>query len=265
MSTIIHQLVSLKRSKKYYIPVITFTSILFSWQMLAAGLIPPPTIVFDCLLTLIVDNNFQKDIGYSLLRLIVGFTIGASFGMLIGTLIGYYSIARHVLFPIIKFVITIPKIALLPLFLIILGIGEESKIAIISLGTFFPVVMVTYSSVLRVPKGLIESSMALGFSRTYMLRRLIFPYALPNIINSAFRLSISMGLVLLVASEMVASKYGLGNFIYYTGAELQLDKMIAALFVLGFIGIGCNKIIDFMYKYFCHWSTLSEGENYGQN
>ena len=123
--------------KNYYIPVTTFTTILILWQILATGLIPPPTIIFDCLLTLIVDNNFQKDIGYSLLRLIVGFTIGASFGMLIGTIIGYYSIARHVLFPIIKFVITIPKIALLPLFLIILGIGEESKIAIISLGTFF--------------------------------------------------------------------------------------------------------------------------------
>ena len=244
------------------IPVITFIIIIISWQIFATGLIPPPTTIFTSLLILLQDNSFQKDVGYSLLRLIIGFMIGASFGMLIGTIIGYYSIARHILFPIIKFVITIPKIALLPLFLILLGIGEESKILIISLGTFFPIVMVTYSSVLLVPKGLIDAAKLLGCSKTKILRLIVFPYALPNIINSAFRLSISVGLVLLVASEMVASKHGLGNFIYYTGAELQLDKMIAALFVLGFIGIGFNHIIDFIYKYFCYWATLSEEKNH---
>ena len=241
--------------------IVSFSIALLLWEWSSGEILPGPVSVFKTLCFLLTDDHFHKDVLYSLMRLFIGFTIGSILGIIIGTAIGYFEIIRNLLFPVIKFVITIPKIAFLPLFIILLGIGEQSKITIITLGVFFPVLMVTFSSVQRVPKVFIEAAACCGSGPARTLRVVIVPYALPNIINSGLRLGISLGLVLLVASEMIASKYGLGNFIYYTGNDLLLDKMLAGILVLGTIGLILNKIIDFSHTYSCGWSIESEGKN----
>ena len=241
--------------------IVSFTIALLLWEWSSGEILPGPVSVFNTLGFLLIDDHFHKDVLYSLMRLFIGFITGSVLGIVIGTAIGYIEIIRSLLFPVIKFVITIPKIAFLPLFIILLGIGELSKITIITLGVFFPVMMVTFSSVQRVPRELIEASCLLGAGPARILRLVVVPYALPNIINSGLRLGISLGLVLLVASEMIASKYGLGNFIYYTGNDLLLDKMLAGILVLGTIGLILNKIIDFSHTYFCGWSIESEGKS----
>ena len=239
--------------------IVSFTIALLLWEWSSGEILPGPVSVFNTLGFLLIDDHFHKDVLYSLMRLFIGFITGSVLGIVIGTAIGYIEIIRSLLFPVIKFVITIPKIAFLPLFIILLGIGELSKITIITLGVFFPVMMVTFSSVQRVPRDLIEASCLLGAGPARILRLVVVPYALPNIINSGLRLGISLGLVLLVASEMIASKYGLGNFIYYTGNDLLLDKMLSGILVLGTIGLILNRIIDFIHAYLCDWSIESEG------
>ena len=241
--------------------IVSFTIALLLWEWSSGEILPGPVSVFNTLGFLLIDDHFHKDVLYSLMRLFIGFITGSVLGIVIGTAIGYIEIIRSLLFPVIKFVITIPKIAFLPLFIILLGIGELSKITIITLGVFFPVMMVTFSSVQRVPRDLIEASCLLGAGPARILRLVVVPYALPNIINSGLRLGISLGLVLLVASEMIASKYGLGNFIYYTGNDLLLDKMLAGILVLGTIGLILNRIIDFIHAYLCGWSIESEGKS----
>lgn len=238
-----------------------FIVILLAWEFLGGGgLFPPPTKTFETFFKLIVDTIFLQDILVSFLRLSVGFCIGVSSGVFLGVLIGYFKLFHSFFFPLVAFAVTIPKIALLPLVVVLFGLGEESKIVIISLGTFFPAIMTAYGSVKRVPLPLIEASKNLGCSNLAVLSRVIIPYALPNIINSGFRLSLSLGLVLLVAAEMIAAEKGLGGFIYYTGNELQFDKMFSGLVVLGVLGISLNKLVDLTLNVFCKWSVESEGE-----
>lgn len=244
--------------------IVSFSVVLLIWEAATrlldpGGIIPPASQVIVTLLQLLVDQHFMLDVGHSLARLVIGCIIGISIGMSLGILIGYYSFFNRYFFPIVKFTITIPKIALLPLFIVTLGIGETSKITIVALGAFFPMLMTTVASVQRVPTDYIDAAQSLGIKKLQLLRLIVFPYAFPAILNSGFRLSISMGLVLLVASEMISARYGLGYFIHYTGSDLSLDKMFAGVFVLGGLGLFFNKIIDITYKKFCQWAIDSEG------
>lgn len=244
--------------------LISFSVILLFWEVVGFGdsLFPPPSKVFQTFFILWSDGVFIKDVLASLYRLSIGFFFGTIVGVFLGIMMGYFHYIRSFLFPVISFIITIPKIALLPIFIVLLGVGEESKIAIISLGAFFPAVMTSFASVQRTPIALLEAGLNLGCDKISLLYKVVLPHSLPNIINSGFRLSISIGLVLLVASEMIASQHGLGNFVYYTGTEFKFDKMFAGLITLGTIGLACNKLIDILMRFFCKWSIESEGGNY---
>lgn len=156
--------------------------------------------------------------------------------------------------------ISYSKIALLPLFLILFGLGETSKIATIFIGAFFPSIITAYSASSRVPTSLTDAARTCGAASFRILRTIVFPYSLPTIIQG-FRTSTSISLTLLVAAEMLGATKGLGYWVYATGGSLQFDQMLAGIICLSIIGLIISYICDRLYKNLCSWSESIEGNN----
>lgn len=224
-----------------------------------SGIIPPlvlpaPSEVFAALANLVETGLLWKHLGASLQRLVVGWTLGTILGVAVGFSIGLFSLARAGLAPVVAAIFPIPKIALLPLFVIWFGIGEGSKIATILFGTFFPTVVATYGGVDNVDRGLIRMGQSFGLSWLSIVRKIILPGALPAILPG-FRISAAIAIVLLVAAEMIAAEYGVGAYILLAGSLMATDELIAGVAILSVIGLTVNWLIARAERVLLRWRT----------
>ena len=175
-------------------------------------------------------------------------------GVAVGLAIGLFSLARAGLLPLVSALFPIPKIALLPLFIIWFGIGEGSKIATILFGSFFPTVIATYGGVDNVDRNLIRMGQSFGISWLSIVRKIIVPGALPAIL-SGFRISASIAIVLLVAAEMIGAEFGIGAYILMAGALFAIDQLIAGVAMLSILGLTISWLIGRAERYFLDWRT----------
>jgi ABC-type nitrate/sulfonate/bicarbonate transport system permease component len=146
----------------------------------------------------------------------------------------------------------IPKIALVPLFIIWFGIGEGSKIATISLGVFFPTVIATMGGVDNVPRGLIRMGQSFGLSTATIIRAIILPSAAPAILNG-FRVTASIAIVLLVAAEMIGAEQGIGAFVLSAGNLYDTDALLAGIVVLSVLGLVVAGLIGALERILLRW------------
>src|SRR5690606_8885369 len=156
--------------------------------------LPAPSQALTAVMDLVHTGMLWKHLGASLYRLILGWMLGSLLGIAVGLLIGLFSLARAGLLPLVSALFPIPKIALLPLFIVWFGIGEGSKVATILFGTFFPTVIATYGGVDNVDRNLIRMGQSFGLSWLSIVRKIIIPGALPAIL-SGFRISASIAIV----------------------------------------------------------------------
>ncbi|MEP6147414.1 MAG: ABC transporter permease subunit, partial [Nisaea sp.] len=156
------------------------------------------------------------------------------------------------LVPLVAAIFPIPKIALLPLFIIWFGIGEGSKVATILFGTFFPTVVATYGGVDNVDRGLIRMGQSFGLSWFSIVRKIILPGALPAILPG-FRISAAIAIVLLVAAEMIGAEFGVGAYILMAGSLMAMDQLIAGVAILSTIGLTVSWIIGRTEKALLRW------------
>ncbi|MEO1105238.1 MAG: ABC transporter permease, partial [Pseudomonadota bacterium] len=191
---------------------------------------------------LVETGMLWRHLEASLTRLVAGWTIGTVCGIAVGLSIGLFSLARAGLGPLVSALFPIPKIALLPLFIIWFGIGEGSKVATIVFGTFFPTVVATYGGVDNVDRTLIRMGQSFGLSWWSIVRKIILPGALPAILSGA-RISASIAIILLVAAEMIGAEFGLGAYILMAGSLFALDQLIAGVAMLSIIGLCVGWLI----------------------
>jgi NitT/TauT family transport system permease protein len=238
--------------------LVSFTVILLIWEVTASGFIPPVSQIFITFIDLSFNGIFINNVLVSLQRLSIGWISG----MIVGTTLGIgLALNKHLkdfIMPVVSALFPIPKVALLPLFLVIFGLGEEGKIATIFIGSFFPSVITAFSCVMRTPISLYDGARSLGIDSTYgLVRLIIFPYNLPFIIQG-FRTSISLSMTLLVSAEMLGAQAGLGYWIFMTGSDMIFDQMFAGLIYLSMIGLIANQIINRMKVTVCKWSLIEE-------
>jgi len=239
--------------------LVTISVVVLTWELLIRGAyIPGLWDIITTFFTLSVDIDFLYNLWTSLWRLVVGWSIGMLIGTTIGIFMGSNIHVKKIFMPVVSCLFPIPKIALLPLFIVLLGIGELSKITTIFIGAFFPSILNAYNSVIRTPTIYVEASHSCGAGYWLTLRKIVLPYSMPTII-SGFRTSGSLSLVLLVAAEMLGAKHGLGNWIFITGGEMDFAEMFAGIIWLSIIGLGIGWGVEFLKRRFCNWSTLSEG------
>ncbi len=216
--------------------------------------LPAPSAVLAALVDLVRTGMLWKNLSASLYRLAVGWTLGTLFGIAVGLSIGLFSLARAGLVPVVSAIFPIPKIALLPLFVIWFGTGEGSKVATILFGTFFPTVIATYGGVDNVDRNLIRMGQSFGLSWLSIVRKIVVPGALPAIL-SGFRISASIAIVLLVAAEMIGAQYGIGAYILTAGALFATDQLIAGVAILSVLGLAIAWLIGRAERRFLAWRT----------
>ena len=134
------------------------------------------------------------------------------------------------------------------------GIGEGSKVATILFGTFFPTVIATYGGVDNVDRNLIRMGQSFGLSWLSIVRKIIVPGALPAIL-SGFRISASIGIILLVAAEMIGAEFGVGAYILLAGSLMATDQLIAGVSILSLMGLTMAWLIGKAENYFLKWRT----------
>ena len=214
--------------------------------------LPAPSSVMQMLWELLASGTLWLHLKSSLMRLAVGWVMGTSVGILVGFSIGIWSLARAVGIPVISALFPIPKIALLPLFILWLGIGEAPKFATIALGVLFPTAVATFSAVNSVPRNLIRMAQSFDVPWHDILRKVVLPGALPAIL-AAFRITASVALLLLVSAEMIGAQYGIGAFILASGQVMQTDALLAGVVMLSIIGLTIGTALSRIERYFLRW------------
>jgi NitT/TauT family transport system permease protein len=175
-------------------------------------------------------------LGRSLERLAWGFAVGALAGIGVGVAVGFFSLADAVVQPVIAATFPIPKIALLPLLILWLGIGEASKVAVVALGVFFPMAINTYAGVRQADPVLIRAAVSFGAGRWSVIRKVILPSALPMVF-AGLRLGAGIALLLLVAAEQIAADAGIGFLILQSGNLMETTRLMVGIVVLSLLGV----------------------------
>ncbi|WP_281992628.1 ABC transporter permease [Sulfitobacter geojensis] len=216
--------------------------------------LPRPSDVLATFRELWQSGLLFKHLVPSLTRLAVGAAIGASLGIVVGVMIGLFSYVRAGLIPLVAAIFPIPKIALLPLFVIWFGIDEASKYALIAFGTFTPTVVATYGAVDNVDRSLIRMGQSFGLSWFSIVRKIVLPGAMPGIL-SGLRISLSIAIILLVAAEMLGAEYGIGAYILEAGSLYDLERLFAGVAILSVLGVALSMAIGQIEKRLLGWRS----------
>ena len=216
--------------------------VLLAWEATAhAGLfprvfLPPPSAVAEELWRMGVGGDLWRNVQPSLARILAGFAIGSAAGIVLGTLAAVSVRAEAVIDPLVVLAYPIPKIALLPLIVLWLGIGEASKVAVIAVGAFFPVFISAVTGLRGASPSLMRAAKSLGASRWQVIQKVMIPSALP-VLFAGLRLAAGMSLLLVVSAEMIAATRGIGYLILYAGDLLQTTRLMAGIAVLSALGL----------------------------
>jgi NitT/TauT family transport system permease protein len=172
----------------------------------------------------------------SLFRIFAGFVMGAVPGIALGVLMGMNRTVRVALDPVLSALYVVPKIAILPLVMLIFGIGELSKIMIVGIAAFFLVLFNTITGVRDIESIYLEAGRNYGANRWQLFRHVILPGALPFIFVG-LRLSLGTALIVIIAAEFVAAQYGLGYLVWFSWQTLLTENMFAGLIVIMMLGM----------------------------
>ena len=221
-------------------------------QWIDTRFFPAPSNIIRHLFELASSGALWKHTVASLYRLAIGFVVGCLPAVVLGLAIGLYRPVRAAFDPLISATYPIPKSSLLPLILLIFGLGESSKIAMVAIGVFYPVVINTAAGVRQIPPIFLDVGHNFGASRFNMFRTVALPGALP-LIMTGIKLGAGMGLVLIAIAEMIGAKQGLGYMIWNAWELFDVETMYVGLFVITIIGFVMNAGFDAIERAVVPW------------
>jgi ABC-type nitrate/sulfonate/bicarbonate transport system permease component len=198
----------------------------------------------------------------SLLRLIAGFMVGTVLGITIGSIVGYSKTIAKFLEASLLVLIPVPPIAWIPLLIILLGIGESSKIALISIGSFCTLFLQVSNGIRSVNKDLVEVGYTLNKSNAEMFFNIFFPAIIPDIFSS-MRVAMALSWTLLMASEIIASSSGLGWLVWDSRNFSRPDDMIVGMIAIGILGKASDYLLVVWGRYLTRWrSTYQDAQKF---
>lgn len=247
------------RSKIDYIIIIVAPILLIAlWQFacsfgwLNSAIIPSPKEVVEAYASLWKSHLFQEHLWASSYRVIIGFLCGAGAGIVFGILTGIFVKADDALSVVFSVLRSIPTVGMVPLLILWYGIGEESKVIVIAIGTFWSVLLNTQHGISGTDRKLLEVAQLLEKDKLTVLTKIIFPAALPSMFTG-IRLGISSAWKSVVAAEMIASVRGIGYMISYAREMIQPDVMFVGLIALGVIGLLLDMIVLKLQEKLIQW------------
>jgi ABC-type nitrate/sulfonate/bicarbonate transport system permease component len=222
------------------------------WGWIDIRFFPPPSQIVSDWRGLFEDGVYWSHLWASVQRILYGYLWGAGLGLAVGLLIGRTKMLKAALEPTIVALYTVPKLAILPLLLLVLGIGESPKIMLIAITVFFIVLINTTGALETVPAGHIEAGRSFGLSRTDMVRHVILPAALPQIFIG-LRLAAGIAVLALVGAEFVAAKAGLGFLIWNSWNIGIPSYMYIGIISIAVLGVVANSLLRFLQKIAVPW------------
>lgn len=226
-------------------PVLVVVTVLLMWELGSAlGLIsrlffPPPSVIGRTLFRLILNGTLVSNLVMTVGRLVSGVLLGGIPGLLLGLLMGWSPRLRQVVDPLIATIHPMPKISLLPLAMIIFGIGDTSKVVLIGVGTFFPMLLNAMAGVRQIAPIYFEVAHIYRARPMTVLRRIVLPASLPFVLTGV-RIALNTALLLTIGTELVASQTGLGAMIWLAWETLRTEELYATLAVIGLLGASLN-------------------------
>jgi len=262
LTTRVKSLKSLKslESLERWGPVLFVAAALGLWEVLArTGTIsrtffPPPSSIVTVLASTLLDGEMVTHARITIVRVLVGFGLGAVPGLVVGLAMGASSRLRAQLDPLVAAAHPIPKIAVLPLILVIFGIGEASKVVLAAVGAFFPMAINTMAGVRQISPIHFEVARSYGAGKLRLFTRVVLPGSLPFAMAGA-RLSLNVALMLTIAGELVAAQRGLGQMLWFAWQRFQIVEVYAGLVVISMIGIGLNVMLARFSIWAMPWHT----------
>ncbi len=224
---------------------------------LASGrLMPPPSRLAATAWGLIRTGELQGHIAATMTRVAFGFLFGALAGTALGTLTGASAWMRRLLDPTIQAIRAIPSIAWVPLFILWLGIFETSKLALVSLGVFFPVYLGVLSAILGVDRKLIEVGRVFGLSPVRLVWRITLPAILPSWV-AALRTGLGLGFMFVLAAELLGASEGLG-YLLLDGEQMgRADSILVAMITFAILGKLCDSLLVAVARPILAWQDTA--------
>lgn len=241
-----------KERNNYLFGVIAVNVLWYIFSLIINKPILPSPIKVYKELFIIFPSTILVHVLYSLGRIIGGILISLLIGIPIGILMGYFSSIDMILAPIIYFTYPIPKISLLPVVMLIFGLGEMSKILMIVIIVMFQLIVSTRDAVSSIPKEIYHSMFSLGANKIQIFKNVIIP-AITGEIFSAIRITIGTSLSILFFTETFGTEYGLGYFIMDSWMRINYIQMFSGIVVLAILGFMLFLIIDILERKICIW------------
>ncbi|OIQ93985.1 putative aliphatic sulfonates transport permease protein SsuC [mine drainage metagenome] len=215
---------------------------------------PAPTTILRTLVELVKSGELVTNTWATLQRLLWGFLVGGIPALALGIAMGLYRPLRAAVDPLIAATYPIPKSAIMPLILLIFGLGEASKIVMVAIGVFYPVCINSVAGVMEINKIYLDVGKNFRASRWQMFRTIALPGALPFIM-SGVKLGVGMGLILIAIAEMIGAKSGLGYMIWNAWEILSVETMYVALITIAVIGYLFSLILNELEHWIIPWKT----------
>jgi NitT/TauT family transport system permease protein len=221
---------------------------LVSFGLAPAVLLPPPGVVFGRLLQQLVTWTFQQEIAATLIRLFAGFAIAVVLGVSVGIAAAASPVVNAVVRPIVRVLAPLPKVALYPALLILLGFGHGSKITLVTADALFPILLSTYYGATMVEQKLIWSAMAAGTPRYEILFKVVLPAAMPSILTGC-RIGLVISCIVVFLAEMITSTDGLGHALVTAARTFQAVDMFVPLITISLLGLILNALLGAVRSY----------------
>lgn len=233
--------------------------ILIVWELASRfGLLderffPAPTSIVGTALDLLASGVLISHAAITLSRIAVGFVLGAVPGLVLGIALGSVQWLRTFLGPVFASLLPVPKVAIYPLLLLVFGLGESSKYAIVAIGVFFYIFYNTMSGVLQTPSIYFDVATANGASPWQRWATIALPSALPSIFTGA-KLAVGGAFVIIAASEFVGSRSGLGYMIWTSWTTFAVAKMYVGIVTISVLGYLASAAVGWLERWLVPWS-----------
>jgi ABC-type nitrate/sulfonate/bicarbonate transport system permease component len=218
---------------------------------------PPPSVVFATWTKLVTRADLLGQTGLTFSRLLRGLVLGGVPALVFGWIMGWSRRTRAIADPLVAAAHPIPKIALLPLLMVIFGIGELSKTIAISIGVFFPLLINSMTGVKQISPIHFEVARNLGVSAPRMLFRVVIPGSLP-IVLAGFRVALNVGLLVTITTEIVAANRGLGARLWLGWETFRPEEIYAVLLMLAAGGLAMNAFVQWLTRRLVPWRSEPE-------
>jgi sulfonate transport system permease protein len=248
----------LARQAYNVLPWVLPIALILAWQIssyegwLAPRILPAPTAVIGALTDVVKSGQIWRDIRVSSGRAFLGLLIGGGLGFLLGLINGAISLADRALDTSVQMARTIPNLAMLPLVILWFGIGEETKIILVALGTFFPLYLNTYHGIRTADNGLKEMGRVYGLNNWGLFTQVIFPSALPSILVG-LRFALGTMWITLIAAESLAADSGIGYMTTTAREFMRTDIVLLGTLIYALLGKGADLVARLLERTLLSW------------